>query len=144
MMMSQFRRGTGTSGVGFALGGKGEHVYSKVGEFSGLSPSEKPPTTPKLIKITPPKPTEPTVVEVTEGGEEGALLGLGLLEVLLLECLLVEFSFRLVFRGVLTLVLTLVGVVLVGGVLVPLGAVGDKVVGVSIAVASFLWTPPRL
>jgi hypothetical protein len=61
MMMSQFRRGTRTSGVGFALGGKGEHVYGKVGEFSGLSPSEKPLTTPKLIKITPPKPIEPTI-----------------------------------------------------------------------------------
>jgi hypothetical protein len=61
MMISQFRQGTGTSGVGFALGGKGEHIYGKVGEFSGLSPSEKPPTTPKLIKITSPKPTEPTV-----------------------------------------------------------------------------------
>jgi len=61
MMMSQFRRGTGTSGVGFALGGKGEHVYGKVGEFSGLSPGEKPSTNPKLIKINPPKPTEPTV-----------------------------------------------------------------------------------
>jgi hypothetical protein len=60
-MMSQFRQGTGTSGVGFALGGKGEHVYDKVGEFSGLSPSEKPFTTPKLIKINPPKPTEPTM-----------------------------------------------------------------------------------
>jgi hypothetical protein len=37
IMMSQFRRGTRTSGVGFALGGKGEHVYGKVDEFSGLS-----------------------------------------------------------------------------------------------------------
>jgi hypothetical protein len=61
MMMRQFRRETGTSGVGFALGGKGKHVYVEVGEFSGLNPSEKPPTTSKLIKITPPKPTEPTV-----------------------------------------------------------------------------------
>jgi hypothetical protein len=61
MMMSQFRRGTGTSGVDFALGGKGEHVYGKVGEFSGLSPSEKPSTTLKLIKINTPKPTELTV-----------------------------------------------------------------------------------
>jgi hypothetical protein len=58
MMMSQFRQGTGTSGVGFALGGKGEYVYGKVSEFSGLNPSEKPFTTPKLIKITPLKPTE--------------------------------------------------------------------------------------
>jgi hypothetical protein len=32
MMMSQFRRGTGTTGVGFALGGKGENVYDKVGQ----------------------------------------------------------------------------------------------------------------
>jgi hypothetical protein len=61
MMMSQLRQGTETSRVGFDLGGKGELVYGKVGEFSGLIPSEKPPTTPKLIKITPPNPTEPTV-----------------------------------------------------------------------------------
>jgi hypothetical protein len=61
MMMSQFRRGTRTSGVGFAFGGKGEHVYGKVGEFSGLNPSEKPSTAPKLIKINPPQPTEPTM-----------------------------------------------------------------------------------
>jgi hypothetical protein len=32
------------------------------------------------------------IVEVTEGGEEGTLLGLDLIEVLLLECLLVESS----------------------------------------------------
>jgi hypothetical protein len=61
MMMSQFRRGTDALGVGFALGGKGESVYGKVDEFSGLNPSEKPSTTPKLFKITPPKPTEPVV-----------------------------------------------------------------------------------
>jgi hypothetical protein len=61
MMMSQFKQETGTSGVGFALGGKGEHVYDKVGEFNSLSPSKKPSTTPKLIKINPPKTTEPTV-----------------------------------------------------------------------------------
>jgi hypothetical protein len=48
MMMSQFRWGTGTSRVGFALGGKDEYVYGKVGEFSGLNPSEKPSTTPKV------------------------------------------------------------------------------------------------
>jgi hypothetical protein len=64
MMMSQFRRGTGTSEVGFALGGKGEHVYGKVGDFGGLSSSEKPSTTPKLIKINPPKLTEHTVKDV--------------------------------------------------------------------------------
>jgi hypothetical protein len=61
MMMSQFRWGTGASGVGFALGEKGESVYGKVGEFSGLNSSEKPSTTLKLIKITPPKSTEPGV-----------------------------------------------------------------------------------
>jgi hypothetical protein len=61
MMMSQFRRRTGAFGVGFILGGKGESVYGKVGEFSGLNLSEKPSTTPKLFKITPPKPTEPIV-----------------------------------------------------------------------------------
>jgi hypothetical protein len=59
MMMSQFRRGTGASGLSFALGGKGENIYGKVGECSGLNTSEKPSTTPKLIKTTPPKSTEP-------------------------------------------------------------------------------------
>ena len=57
--MSQFRWGTDASGVGFAIGGKGENLYDKVGEYSGLKPSEKPTTTPKLTKITPPKPTLP-------------------------------------------------------------------------------------
>ena len=61
MMMSQFRRGTSSSGIGFALGGKGENIYGKVGEYSGLNPCENPSSTPKLIKITPPKPIEPTV-----------------------------------------------------------------------------------
>jgi hypothetical protein len=61
MMMSQFRRRTSASGVGFAFGGKGENIYVKVGECSSLNPSEKPSTTPKLIKITPPEPTEPTI-----------------------------------------------------------------------------------
>jgi hypothetical protein len=61
MMMSQFRSRTGGPGVGFALGEKSENLYGKVGEYSGLKPSEKPSTTPKLIKITPPKPSEPTV-----------------------------------------------------------------------------------
>ena len=35
-------------------------LYGKVREYSGLKPSEKPTTTPKLIKITPPEPTLPT------------------------------------------------------------------------------------
>jgi hypothetical protein len=80
------------------------------------------------------------VVEVAEGSEEGTLLGLGLLEVLL-ERLLVKSSLRLVLGGVLALVLVLAGVILVGEVLVLLGAVDDEMVGVSTAVASFLWTP---
>ena len=58
--MSQFRQGTGASGVGFVVGGKGENLYGKVGEYSGLKPSEKPTTTPKLIKITPHEPNLPT------------------------------------------------------------------------------------
>ena len=61
MMMSQFKRGTDTSGVGFALGGKGTNLYGKVGESSGLSPSDKPTSTPKFTKIVPPKPIEPIV-----------------------------------------------------------------------------------
>jgi hypothetical protein len=80
------------------------------------------------------------VVEVAEGGEEGMLLGVGLLEVLLLQCLLIESFLRFVLGGVLALVLALVGVVLIEGVLVLLGAVGDDVVGISTAVASFLRT----
>jgi hypothetical protein len=80
------------------------------------------------------------VVEDAEGGEEGTLLGLGLLEVLLLQRLLVELFLRLVLGGVLALVLALAGVILVGGVLVLLGTVGDEVVRISIAVASFVWT----
>jgi len=61
MMMSQFKRGTDTSGVCFALGGKGTNLYGKVGESSGLSPSDKPTSTPKFTKIVPPKPIEPIV-----------------------------------------------------------------------------------
>ena len=60
MMVNQLRRRTGGLGVGFASGGKGENLYGKViGEYSGLKPSEKPTTTPKLIKITLPEPTLP-------------------------------------------------------------------------------------
>jgi hypothetical protein len=58
MMMSQFRRRTGALDLSFALGGNGESVYGKVSEFSGLNLREKPSTTPRLIKITLPKPTE--------------------------------------------------------------------------------------
>jgi hypothetical protein len=61
MMMSQFKRGTDTSGLGFAIGGKGEVNYGKVGQASGLSLSDKNPTRPKLTKLNPPKPSEPIV-----------------------------------------------------------------------------------
>jgi hypothetical protein len=63
-----------------------------------------------------------------------------LLEVLLLQRLLVESSLRLVLGGVLALVLVLARVILVEGVLVLLGTVGDEVVGISTAIASFLQT----
>jgi hypothetical protein len=80
------------------------------------------------------------LLKIIKGVEEGMLMSLGLLEVLL-ECLLVESSFGFVLaRGVLTFVLTLGSIMLAGGVLVLLGAVGDKVVGVSIAEASILRT----
>jgi hypothetical protein len=46
------------------------------------------------------------MVEFAEGGKEGTLLDLGLLKVLLLECLLIESSLGLVLvGGVLTLAL---------------------------------------
>src|SRR5579859_81565 len=61
MMVSQFKRGTDTTGLGFAIGGKGEVIYGKVGHGSGLSENEKNPIPPKLTKITPPKPTQPLV-----------------------------------------------------------------------------------
>ena len=81
------------------------------------------------------------IVEVAEGGKEGALLGLGLLEIPLLERLLIKSSLELVLvGGVLALVLALADVILVGGVLVLLGAVGDEVVGISTAKASLVLT----
>ena len=63
MMISQFKRGTDTSGLGFASGGKGAMTVSfgKVGESSGLKASEKPTPPLKLIKMPPPKPTKPVV-----------------------------------------------------------------------------------
>jgi hypothetical protein len=80
------------------------------------------------------------IVEVAEGGEEGALLSFGLLIVLVLECVLVESSLGLVLAGgVLMFVLVLVVIMLAKGVLL-LGAVGDKVVEVTIAEAALLRT----
>jgi len=61
MMISQFKRGTDTTGLGFAIGGKGEVTYGQVGQGSDFSTSEKNPIPPKLTKITPPKSTEPIV-----------------------------------------------------------------------------------
>jgi len=61
MMMSQFKPRTSTLGVGLFTGGKGENLYGKVGEFSGLNPSEKPYTSPKLMKFAPPDPSKPTI-----------------------------------------------------------------------------------
>ena len=62
-------------------------------------------------------------VKVAEQSKEGALLGLGLLEVLALDLLLIEPSLGLMLsRGVLALV----GIMLVGGVLVLLGQLAMK------------------
>jgi len=62
MMLSQFKRGTDTRGLGFAIAGKqGEVIYGKVGQSSGLSQIEKPTHTPKFAKITPSEPTQPIV-----------------------------------------------------------------------------------
>jgi len=79
------------------------------------------------------------VVEVTKGRKKGMLLGLGLLAVHLLECLLIESLLRpMLARVIVALVLALAGVILVGEVVVLLGAVGDKVVGISTVVAPHL------
>jgi hypothetical protein len=52
MMVSQFKRGTGGPGLGFAAKDGSVARFGKVGECSGLTPSEKPSPTPKLIKTT--------------------------------------------------------------------------------------------
>ena len=61
MMISQFKRGTGGPGLGFAAKDGSENFYGKIRDSSGLKPSEKPTTGPKFIKVTPPKPNPPTV-----------------------------------------------------------------------------------
>src|SRR5579859_6772931 len=63
MMISQYKRGTDTTGLGFAIGGKGQVTYGKIGQGSGLRSSDKNPIPPKITEITPPKPTEPIVKE---------------------------------------------------------------------------------
>jgi hypothetical protein len=89
------------------------------------------------------------VVEVVEGGEESTLTDLGLLEVLLIECLLVESSLGLVLAGgVLLLVLAQIRVIVERAnlKLALLGATSDKVVGVTVVETSILRpaTPPVL
>jgi len=61
MMVNQLRRGIGGPGIGFASNEKGANLFGKIGECSSLKPSEKITSTPKLTKITPPKPSEPIV-----------------------------------------------------------------------------------
>jgi hypothetical protein len=87
------------------------------------------------------------MVEVAEGGEEGTLLDLCLLKVLLLERLLIESSLGLVLAGgVLPPALppTRVVVAWTSLLLALLGATGDEVVWVATVVASILRpaTPP--
>jgi hypothetical protein len=59
MMVSQFKRGTGGPGLGFATKYGSVTRFGKVGECSGLTPSEKLSPTPKLIKTTSAKPVTP-------------------------------------------------------------------------------------
>jgi hypothetical protein len=62
MMVQQFKSGIGGLGVGFVVEGVGgDKLYCKIGECSQLKPSEMSTssTTPKLTKITPPKPLKP-------------------------------------------------------------------------------------
>jgi hypothetical protein len=59
MVASQFKRETGVPGIGFSFRSRSDTQLGKVGEWSGLKPSEKTSTTPKIIKITPPKSITP-------------------------------------------------------------------------------------
>jgi hypothetical protein len=59
MMVCQFKRGTSRSRLGFAAKDGNVACFGKVGEWSGLKPSEKPFATPKLIKSTPPNTYHP-------------------------------------------------------------------------------------
>jgi len=61
MMMTQLRRGIGGPGIGFSSDGKGANLFGKIGECSGLKPSEKPISTSILTKTILPKPLEPIV-----------------------------------------------------------------------------------
>jgi hypothetical protein len=59
MVVSQFKRGTDGPRISFASRSWSNVHLSKVGDWSGLKPLEKHSATPKLIKITPPKPITP-------------------------------------------------------------------------------------
>jgi hypothetical protein len=59
MVVNQFKRGTGGSRFGFVAKDGSVTCFGKVGEWSGLKPSDKPYATPKLIKITLPNPITP-------------------------------------------------------------------------------------
>jgi hypothetical protein len=59
MVASHFKRGTCGPRIGFASRSRNNAQLGKVGEWSGLKPSEKPSATPKLIKIIPPKAITP-------------------------------------------------------------------------------------
>jgi hypothetical protein len=59
MMVSQFKRGTGRPGLGFATKDGSVALFRKVGECSGLTPLETPSPTLKLIKTTSAKPVTP-------------------------------------------------------------------------------------
>lgn len=81
------------------------------------------------------------MVEVVEGGEEGALLELGPMEVLLFERLLAKPPLGIpLARGVLALALASAeGVLVLSSVLLALfGAGGDEVVGVAVVEADLL------
>jgi hypothetical protein len=85
------------------------------------------------------------MVEVAEGGEEGTLLDIYLLKVLILERLLVESSLGLVLAGgVLALAPTRVMVARARLLFALLGAAGNEVVGIATIVAFVLGptTPP--
>ena len=59
--MNQLRRSVDSSEIGFASNEKGANLFGKIGECSGLKPSEKPISTSILTKTILPKPLEPIV-----------------------------------------------------------------------------------
>jgi hypothetical protein len=61
MMVSQFKRGTGGPRLGFASKDRSVACFGNVGECSVLKPSDKASTTPKHVKLTPPKIATPVV-----------------------------------------------------------------------------------